>query len=63
MEDAENLYIYTYMNQQIEYSSDIHFLMKQFLCGFIDKIWSSTRSPKFINWNVKSSFFVGYSSQ
>ena len=34
----QKTYIYIYMNQQVEYSSDIHFLMKQFLCGFIDKI-------------------------
>ena len=35
--------------QQTNDTGDIHFLMKQFLCGFIDKISSSTRSPKFTN--------------
>ena len=49
--------------QQTNDTGDIHFLMKQFLCGFIDKIWSSTRSPKFTNSNVKKSFFVGYNNQ
>ena len=62
-------YIYIYIKptdrifQQTNDTSDIHVLMKQFLCGFIDKIWSSTRSPKFTNSNVKKSFFVGYNNQ
>ena len=66
---SKHTHIYIYIKptdrifQQTNDTSDIHFLMKQFLCGFIDKIWSSTRSPKFTNWNVKKSFFVGYNNQ